>query len=191
LGFAHLSTGDLLRKAVADGTELGREAKGYMDSGKLVPDAVVIGMIRERLESGAAQHFLLDGFPRTLPQAEALDSTLAELASPVEVVLSLEVSRPELIRRLAGRWLCRRCGNAYHEVSNPYVGGRPCEAGGGDCDLYQRPDDMPETVAARLDVYDNDTAPLLDYYGAKGVVSTIDGEQALEAVYEQILKALP
>lgn len=162
-----------------------------MDAGKLVPDAVVIGMIRERLAGGTSQHFLLDGFPRTLPQAEALDGMLAGLESPVDLVLSLNVSRPELIRRLAGRWLCRRCGNAFHEVSNPYVPGTACEAGVGDCDLYQRPDDKPEAVAARLDVYDNDTAPLLDFYGAKGVVSSIDGEQALEAVYEQILKALP
>ena len=111
-----------------------------MDAGKLVPDAVVIGMIRERLGAGAASSYLLDGFPRTLAQAEALDATLTELGAPVEIVLSLEVSRAELIRRLAGRWLCRRCGNAYHEVSNPYVPGTPCESGGGDCDLYQRPE---------------------------------------------------
>ncbi len=162
-----------------------------MDSGKLVPDEVVIGMIRERLAAGAASSYLLDGFPRTLAQAEALDATLADLGAPVEVVLSLDVSRDELIRRLAGRWLCRRCGNAFHEVSNPYMPGTPCEAGGGDCDLYQRPDDTADTVTKRLDVYDAETAPVLAHYGAQGIVAAIDGEQSLEGVYGQIVAALP
>lgn len=161
-----------------------------MDAGELVPDEVVIGMIRERLESGDSDHFLLDGFPRTLAQAEALDQMLAELGAPLDGVLSLEVSREELMRRLAGRWLCRRCGNSYHEVSRPYVPGTPCEAGGGDCDLYQRPDDAPETIAHRLSVYDEQTAPLISYYDDRGLIRAIDGAQELAEVYGQILQQI-
>src|SRR5690606_35807135 len=137
----HLATGDLLRQAVADGTELGREAKRYMDAGELVPDAVVVGMIRERL-GDAEGGLLLDGFPRSVPQADALDRTLSDLDMPLDAVISIAVSRDELVRRLAGRWICRRCGRSFHEVFNPYPGD-PCPAGGGECDLYQRDDDRP------------------------------------------------
>ncbi len=186
----HLSTGDLLRQAVAAGTALGLEAKGFMDAGALVPDHVVIGMIRERLTGGAEDNFLLDGFPRTLAQAEALDAMLGELDAPLDAVLSLEVASDELRRRLEGRWLCRRCGNSYHEVSRPYVLGNPCEAGGGDCDIYQRADDQPEAIAKRLAVYEADTAPLIDYYRTRGLLRPIDGLQPPDRVYGQVLAAL-
>lgn len=161
-----------------------------MDAGDLVPDEVVIGMIRERLEQGAVDHFLLDGFPRTLPQAEALDAMLAELGAPLDGVLSLTVARDELIRRLAGRFLCRKCGNSYHEVSRPYVPGTPCERG-GECDLYQRDDDRAEAVANRLNVYAEQTEPLIAYYRERGLVRDIDGEGDMDAIYGQVLAQIP
>jgi len=158
-GLLHLSTGDLLRAAVKEGTPLGLEAKRYMDAGDLVPDAVVIGMIQEAL-AGRTDDFMLDGFPRTTPQAEALDAMLAGMGAPVDAVISFDVPRDELVRRLGGRWICRGCGRSFHEVSNPYDGA-PCSATGAECDLYQRDDDRPEAVANRLDVYDSQTAPLI------------------------------
>ena len=161
-----------------------------MDRGELVADHVVVGMIRERLTGGAEDNFLLDGFPRTLAQAEALDTMLAELDAPLDAVLALEVPSDELRRRLDGRWLCRRCGNSYHEVSRPYVAGTPCEAGGGDCDIYQRDDDQPAAVAKRLDVYEADTAPLIEYYRSRGLLRPIDGLQSPDSVYGQVLAAL-
>jgi len=165
-----------------------------MDAGALVPDEVVIGMVRERLAAGAAD-VLFDGFPRTVPQAEALDALLAELGAPLQAVLLLEVSRGELVRRLGGRWLCRRCGRSYHEVFAPY-GGEPCPGGaggpgGGECDLYQRDDDRPEAVANRLDVYDSQTAPLVGYYDGRGFLRRIDGEGSTDEVYERIKAAIP
>src|SRR5680860_1064094 len=126
-----------------------------MEAGELVPDNVVVGMIREKLTSGGTGRFLLDGFPRSVPQADALDGTLADLGMPLDGVISISVSREELVRRLAGRWICRRCGRSFHEVFAPY-GGEPCPSGDGSepCDLYQREDDRPETVANRLAVYE-------------------------------------
>ncbi len=180
----HLATGDLLRAAVADGTDLGREAKRYMDAGELVPDAVMVGMIRERL-SGGTDRFLLDGFPRSVPQADALDGLLADLGLPLDAVISIGVSRDELVRRLAGRWICRRCGRSFHEVFNPYRG-EECPAGGGTCDLYQREDDKPETVATRLSVYEEQTAPLIDYYREKGALKSVDGMAGVDDVTRSI-----
>jgi adenylate kinase len=171
---------------VAEGTPLGREARRYMEAGELVPDAVVVGMIRERLANGAADRFLLDGFPRSVPQADALDGTLAELGLPLDAVISIDVSRDELVRRLAGRWICRRCGRTFHEVFNPYRPGDPCPGGGGDCDLYQREDDRPETVANRLSVYEQQTAPLIDYYRSRGLLREVDGERPPDEVHDQI-----
>lgn len=188
LDLLHLATGDLLRAAVAEGTELGREAKRYMDAGELVPDAVVVGMIRDRLRAEGAERFLLDGFPRSVPQAEALDAMLAELEAPLDHVLSLRVSHDELVRRLAGRWICRRCGRSFHEVFAPY-GGEPCPKGGGRCDLYQREDDRPETVANRLAVYGRQTEPLIDYYRTRGLLREIDGERAPDEVYAEVRSA--
>jgi adenylate kinase len=174
---------------VADGTELGREARRYMDAGELVPDAVVVGMIRDRLADSGGR-FLLDGFPRSVPQADALDATLAELGLPLDAVISIGVSHDELVRRLAGRWICRRCGRTFHEVFNPY-GGEPCPAGGGPCDLYQREDDRPDTVANRLAVYEAQTAPLIDYYRSRGLLREVDGERPPDEVHAQIVSHLP
>ena len=187
-GLLHLSTGDLLRAAVKDGTPLGLEAKRYMDAGDLVPDAVVIGMIQEAL-AGRTDDFMLDGFPRTTPQAEALDAMLAAIGAPVDAVISFDVPRDELVRRLGGRWICRGCGRSFHEVSNPYDGA-PCSAIGAECDLYQRDDDRPEAVANRLDVYDSQTAPLIDYYASRGLLRRVDGALPLDEVQAQVVEAI-
>jgi adenylate kinase len=161
-----------------------------MDAGELVPDAVVVGMIRERLAGGANASFLLDGFPRSLPQADALDAMLSDLGLPLDAVISIAVSRDELVRRLAGRWICRRCGRTFHEVFNPYAG-EECPSGGGTCDLYQREDDRPETVANRLSVYEEQTAPLIDYYRARQLLREVDGERTPDEVYGQIVAHVP
>jgi adenylate kinase len=188
LHLTHLATGDLLREAVGQGTPLGVQAKRYMDAGDLVPDEVVIGMIRERLAPGA-DNFLLDGFPRTLAQAQALDQMLSELDAPLDAVLSLEVSRDELVRRLAGRWICRTCGRSWHEVFAPHVRDATCESV-GDCDLYQRADDRADAVANRLSVYADSTAPLIGYYAERGLLRPINGEQSQDQVYGQISSAV-
>ena len=161
-----------------------------MDAGELVPDAVVVGMIRERVSGGQGDRFLLDGFPRSVPQADALDRMLTDLDLPLDAVISITVSRDELVRRLAGRWICRRCGRSFHEVFNPYPGD-PCPAGGGRCDLYQREDDRPETVVNRLSVYDEQTAPLIDYYRARSLLREVDGERTPDEVNDQIVTHIP
>lgn len=171
-----------------EGTPLGLEAKTYMDAGDLVPDAVVIGMIREAL-SGRTDDFMLDGFPRTIGQAEALDAMLAEVGAPIDAVISFDVPRDELVRRLGGRWICRGCGRSFHEVSNPYDGS-PCSSTGAECDLYQRDDDRPEAVANRLDVYDAQTSPLIEYYESRGLLRRVDGALSLDAVQAQVVEAL-
>ncbi len=160
-----------------------------MDAGDLVPDAVVIGMIQGRLD-GSADNFLLDGFPRTVAQAEALDAMLAALDAPLQAVVSLRVPDDELMRRLGGRWLCRKCGRAFHEVSNPYSPDDRCPADGGVCDLYQRDDDKPDTIAARLATYRDQTSPVIGYYAAHDVLREIDGTGQLDAVYARIRAAV-
>ncbi len=161
-----------------------------MDAGDLVPDAVVVGMIRERLIGPAVDAFLLDGFPRSLPQAEALDAMLAELGAPLDAVLSLEVSHDELVRRLAGRWICRDCGRSFHEVSAPYDPSDPCPVTGGRCDLYQRPDDRAEAVENRLRVFAEQTTPVAEHYSRAGLLRRIGGEGSQDEVYEQIESAV-
>jgi adenylate kinase len=188
LGLNHLSTGDLLRAAVAAGTPLGKDAKRYMDAGDLVPDEVIVGMIRERLDVDGADDFLLDGFPRTDAQARALDEMLGDLGTGLDGVILLSVPRGALMERLTGRWLCRKCGRSYHESFAPYAG-EPCEKG-GSCDLYQRDDDTPEAIANRLDTYDAQTAPLISYYRDAGLLREIDGDQPPEGVYGQIAAAV-
>jgi len=187
-GLLHLSTGDLLRAAVAEGTPLGVQAKTFMDAGDLVPDEVVIGMIREAL-TGRTDDFMLDGFPRTIAQAEALDGMLAEVGAPLDNVISFEVPRDELMRRLAGRWICRGCGRSFHEVSNPYDGS-PCSKTGEACDLYQRDDDRADAVANRLDVYEAQTSPLIEYYRSRGLLRDIDGSLPLDEVQARVVEAL-
>lgn len=190
LNLLHLATGDLLRAQVAAGTELGLEAKKHMDAGGLVPDEVVIGMIRSALAE-RTDGFLLDGFPRTVAQADALDAMLTELDAPLEAVISLVVPDDELTRRLGGRWICRRCGRSFHETSNPYDDSA-CPSGdaGEKCDLYQRDDDKPETVAARLSTYADQTAPVVDHYRAQGILREVDGTGALDDVYARIRSSI-
>ena len=181
----HISTGDMFRAAISDGTELGIKAKSYMDQGALVPDEVTIGIVRERLsKSDCDNGFLLDGFPRTVPQAEALDKLLADMDRKIEHVLNIEVQEDELVKRLTGRRICKVCGTSYHlQFNKPKVEGK-CDKDNGD--LYQREDDNPETVKNRLEVNMTQTAPLLAYYNGKGVLSNVDGQQDIGDVFKEL-----
>jgi adenylate kinase len=184
-----VATGDMLREAVAEGTPLGREAKRFMDSGALVPDEVVIGLVDERLaRPDAASGYVLDGFPRTVAQAEALDALLRRRGQDLDRVIFFDVSRDELLRRLTGRRICRQCGTAFHLISAPPRAAGQCDQCGGE--LYQRPDDAEATVAHRLDVYQKQTAPLLDYYRDRGLLVRVEGEGPVERVAESIQKAV-
>jgi adenylate kinase len=174
----HVATGDMLREAAAAGTPLGREAKSYMDKGALVPDDVIIRMIAERLgRPDARAGFLLDGFPRTIAQAEALERLLKNLGQSLERVVYFDVSEPELLRRLTGRRVCRNCQTAYHLVSAPPKTPGVCDRCGGE--LYQRDDDSEATVRNRLAVYARQTAPLLDWYRGRGLLASVPGEGAI------------
>jgi adenylate kinase len=184
----HIATGDMLREAVAAGTTLGREAKAYMDKGALVPDDVIIGMIAERLrEPDARAGFLLDGFPRTLAQAEGLERLLKDLNQPLERVVYFDVPEPELIRRLTGRRVCRSCGHSFHVVSNPPRREGVCDLCGGE--LYQRVDDSDDTVRNRLAVYRKQTAPLLDWYAGKGLLGSIEGTGSIAEIGRRVKDA--
>lgn len=188
-GVPHVATGDMLREAAARGTRLGLEAKRFMDTGALVPDEVVIGLVGERLQAGDAAHgVVLDGFPRTVAQAEALDALLKAGASHIDRVVYFEVSRGELLRRLTGRRVCRSCGATYHLVSAPPRAAGACDRCGGP--LYQREDDQEAAVAKRLDVYAKQTSPLLDYYQGRGILSEIAGEGAVADVTAAIRRAV-
>jgi len=181
----HISTGDMFRAAIKDGTELGLKAKSFMDEGKLVPDEVTIGIVRERLsQDDCGKGFLLDGFPRTVPQAEALDQILAELNRPVEHTININVEKDELIARLSGRRICKSCGASYHLIFNPPAEEGKCDKDGGE--LYTRADDNPETVANRLEVNMNQAQPLLDFYQAKGVLTNVDGQQNIDKVFADL-----
>jgi adenylate kinase len=181
----HISTGDMFRAAIKDGTELGLKAKSFMDEGKLVPDEVTIGIVRERLsQDDCGKGFLLDGFPRTVPQAEALDQILAELNRPVEHTININVEKEELIARLSGRRICKSCGASYHLIFNPPAEEGKCDKDGGE--LYTRADDNPDTVANRLEVNMNQAQPLLDFYQAKGILTNIDGQQDIEKVFADL-----
>ena len=181
----HISTGDMFRAAIKDGTELGLKAKSFMDEGKLVPDEVTIGIVRERLsQDDCGKGFLLDGFPRTVPQAEALDQILAELNRPLEHTININVEKEELIARLSGRRICKSCGASYHLVFNPPAEEGKCDKDGGE--LYTRADDNPDTVANRLEVNMNQAQPLLDFYHAKGILTNIDGQQDIDKVFADL-----
>jgi adenylate kinase len=180
-GVPHVATGDMLRDAAAAGTPLGREAKGYMDKGALVPDDVIIRMIAERLRRPDARRgFLLDGFPRTIAQAEGLEHLLQDLGQPLERVVYFDVSEPELLRRLTGRRVCRACQTAFHLVSAPPTKAGVCDRCGGQ--LYQREDDSEATVRHRLGVYARQTAPLLDWYRGRGLLVSVPGEGPIETI---------
>ena len=188
-GIPHISTGDILRAAVKNQTQMGLEAKRYMDAGELVPDSVVIGIVKDRLqEPDTAKGFLMDGFPRTIPQAEALDEVLDSLGRSVTKTLVLLVDEDLLIRRLTGRRICRSCQTPFHVLFTPPKQEGVCDVCGGE--LYQRDDDTEATVRNRLEVYQKQTEPLIDYYDGAGLVARIDGAQAPEATYEDIRAAL-
>jgi adenylate kinase len=189
LGIPQVSTGDILRAAVAAGTGLGREAKAVMDQGALVPDSVVIGIIRERLAApDCARGYILDGFPRTAAQAEALGEMLQALGTPLTAVLSLTVDPEELVRRLGGRRTCGSCGAAYHlETAPPRRAGLCDRCGGG---LLQRDDDREETIRKRLAVYREQTAPLVAYYRGRGLLKEVDGRGDIDAIFTRICRLL-
>lgn len=189
LKITHISTGDMFRAAIKEGTEMGKKAKEYMDAGQLVPDEVVVGMVKERLsKDDCANGFLLDGFPRTLPQADALGETLADLGLAIDGVINIGVPREKLIDRLTGRRICRSCGASFHVIFNPPKEAGKCDACGGE--LYQRDDDNEATAASRLDVYEEQTQPLIDYYNKKGLLLEINGDQEIDKVLGDILNNL-
>jgi adenylate kinase len=189
LAVPKISTGDIFRANVAQGTPLGIQAKQFMDAGQLVPDEVTINMVRERLaEADAGDGFLLDGFPRTTPQAVALDKLLADLGNGLDLVLELVVDDDEVIRRLSGRRTCRGCGKIWHVEFDPPSHEGTCDRCGGE--LFQRDDDKAETIAERLRVYTRDTAPLVDYYGAQGKLVGIDATGPVEDVTVRAIDAL-
>jgi adenylate kinase len=181
----HISTGDMFRLAMKNDTDLGRQAKAFMDQGELVPDEVTVGIVRERLsQSDAKGGFLLDGFPRTVEQAEALNNIMEELGSQIDQTIYVEVPEEELMNRLTGRRICETCGATYHLVFNPPKTEGICDLDGGK--LYQREDDNPETVQNRLEVNTKQTAPLLDFYKDLGVLATVDGSKDIEEVFEEV-----
>jgi adenylate kinase len=189
LKIPHISTGDMLREAVKQGTEMGKKAKEYMDKGQLVPDSVIIGVVKERLALPDCKvGFLLDGFPRTVPQAEALDQTLAGLGIKLNAVININVPRERIVARLTGRRVCRSCGATYHVLFNKPKDEGKCDKCGGE--LYQRSDDTEKTVNNRLDVYEAQTQPLIDYYNRQGIVLNVNGDQEISGVLADIMSAL-
>jgi adenylate kinase len=184
----HVSTGDLFRENLREDTELGRKAKGYMESGKLVPDALVLDMLFDRVaRPDCDEGYVLDGFPRTLPQAEAYEDRL-DLDTEL-VVADLEVPDDVIVERAAGRLLCKQCGNIQHKTHNPPRVAGTCDVCGGE--LYQRKDDAPDVVRERLAVYHRETAPLVEFYGERDMLTRIDGRRSPEAVYADLLRLMP
>ncbi len=185
----HISTGDMFRAAVKNGTELGKEAKKYMDAGGLVPDEVTIGIVKERLSQPDCQKgFILDGFPRTKEQAVALDEILKELGIKLDAAVNISVPDADLVARVTGRRICKKCGATYHVVYNPPKQEGVCDKCSGD--LYQRDDDKEETVKKRLEAYHSQTAPLIAYYEQEGVFKDIDGTQPIGKVYADVVAAV-
>ena len=187
-GVPQVATGDMLREAMAAGTPLGREAKEYYDKGNLVPDDVILRMVAERFrQPDASNGFILDGFPRTIAQADGLAAMLRELGQSLDGVIYFDVSEPELVRRLTGRRLCRQCQTPYHIVSAPPKRPGVCDKCGGE--LYQRADDSEATVRNRLQVYETQTSPLLDYYRRQGVLRTVSGEGPVDKIRQALREA--
>ena len=184
----HISTGDMFRKAIKEETELGKEAKSYMDRGELVPDEVTVGIVKERISEDDAKRLLLDGFPRTIEQAEALNNIMSELDRNIDAVINIEVPEEELMNRLTGRRICESCGTTYHLVFNPPKVEGICDIDGGK--LYQREDDNPETVANRLSVNIKQSKPILDFYDQKGVLKNIDGSKDISDVTKDVIDIL-
>jgi len=189
LSVAHVATGDLFRDNLKRETELGKLAKSYMDRGALVPDEVTIGMVRARLTEADTQNgVLFDGFPRTVAQAEALDQLLRERGGRIEKVLFINAPEEVLLERLGNRWTCKQCGAVYHTNSKPPKVAGVCDKCGGE--VYQRPDDQPAVQKKRIDVYLEQTSPLIEYFDKLGMLTRIDGQQPIETVYAEVVAAI-
>jgi adenylate kinase len=188
-GLPHIASGDLFRQALKEGTELGLEAKSYMEAGKLVPDEITIKMILDKVSAPeCASGCLLDGFPRTLEQAEALDRALAAQGKTIDKAIYIKVPSEEIVKRLSGRWLCRNCQMLYHVIASPPKIAGKCDKCGGE--LYQRPDDAEETVKERLKVFLRETIPIIDYYRKGNKLVEVEGNSGIEAVARKIAAAL-
>ena len=189
LNLVHSATGDMFRQAVEQGTELGMQVKSYMEKGVLVPDELTIHMVLERMSAPDCQSgVILDGFPRNIKQAEALDEALARQAKAIDVVVYIKVSEEEILRRLSGRWICRQCQTPYHSQNSPPRVWGKCDQCGGE--LYQRPDDTVEIIKKRLQVYFAQTAPLISYYTQAGKLLEVDGEGGVDEVGRRVILAL-
>lgn len=185
----HISTGDIFRYNIKEGTELGKKAKGYMDQGLLVPDEVVVEIVEDRLKQDDCKNgFLLDGFPRTVVQAVALDNVLQNMDTSLDKVINIEVDKNILVERAVGRRICKDCGATFHIKNNPSTKGDICDKCGGT--LYQRDDDNAETVTKRIEVYLKETTPLIDYYTKQGKLFTVDGDRAIKEIFEDITSSL-
>ena len=188
-GLAHVTTGELFRENIRNETELGKKAKEFVEGGLLVPDEITIGMLLDRISQPDCQNgFMLDGFPRTIEQAEALDAAVQRAGKQIDKAIYVKVGTDELVRRLAGRWNCKQCGAVYHEVSQPPASAGVCDNCGSQ--LYHREDDKPEVVRTRLEVNIKNLEPLLAYYGGQGKVIEIDGERDPQSITDDIKKAL-
>ena len=188
-GIPHISTGDIFRANIKNGTELGKKAKGYMDQGLLVPDELVVDLVADRIvQDDCKNGFVLDGFPRTIPQAEALDEALKKLGTSIDYALNIEVPDDNIVTRMSGRRACVSCGATYHLVHIPPKKEGICDRCGAA--LILRDDDKPETVKKRLAVYHEQTQPLIDYYTEQGVLKTVDGTRSLDEVFQAIVEIL-
>ncbi len=188
-GVPHISTGDIFRANIKNGTKLGLEAKSYMDKGLLVPDELVVSIVKDRLaQDDCKDGFLLDGFPRTIEQADSLDQSLSESGIKLDKVINLSADKDILLERVVGRRICRTCGATYHIKFNPPKVDGICDLDQGE--LYQREDDTEETVSTRIEVYGKETRPLIDYYTNKDLLLDIDGTQPIEQIFEIIVKSL-
>lgn len=188
-GIPQISTGDILRKAVADGTPLGKEAKIVMDKGELVPDSIVIGLVKERLaQDDCKKGYILDGFPRNTSQAETLDKVLSDMKAPLDVALSVDVDKDDLMKRLTGRRTCKNCQQMFNVYFSPSKKDGVCDKCGGA--LFQRDDDKEATIKNRLDVYEKATAPLINYYGKKGILKSVKGVGSIDEIFNKICSIL-
>jgi len=185
----HISTGDIFRANIKEGTELGKKAKEYMDKGLLVPDEIVVSIVKDRLSKDDCKNgFLLDGFPRTIEQAEALDEELKNMGIKLDKVVNIYADKEILIERATGRRICKKCGATYHIKFNPPKVENICDIDGGE--LFQRDDDNEKTVATRIEVYQKQTEPLIEYYTKKGIILNVDGTKPIDEVFETIVKGL-
>ena len=185
----HISTGDMFRAAMKEGTEMGKKAKSYIDAGNLVPDSVTVGIVRDRLaQDDCKKGFILDGFPRTVEQADALDGIMADLGLSLTRVLNISVPAADLVERAVGRRICKKCGATYHVKFNPSQKDGVCDECGGE--LFQRADDTAETMTNRLSVYEASTKPLIEYYQKAGIYTEVDGRQAIDKVTKDLVETL-